>query len=302
MIVMVVVVVGVFRDREDNYSRGGSRGGYQSNRFDDSGMDDPRFANKFGGGGGGSSGGPLTTNRRAESLAGIPTIGQSEAEKKKAAKLEEERKAKEEKAAKAKAKAEAEAQAKAELEAAKQAAKAREEAARVHAATALASGKKGVELRDEIAGMAEKPTGASLLSNILVGLEDKQSYTWVTKEEYGEALAFLVENDDDAQFRLINELVKFYNTIQFPKIEVKSGTRALIEVVFQLLYSLDIIDAPGFNKWWDDEDEDEVPGRQKSIVQTTSFMTWLNEADESDDEDDDDDSLEPPPNNTNNNN
>jgi predicted nucleic acid-binding Zn-ribbon protein len=265
-------------------------------------MDDPRFANKFGGGG--NSGSPLTTNRRAESLSGIPTIGQSEAEKKKAAKLEEEKRAKEEKAAKAKAKAEAEARAKAELEAVKIAAKAKEDEAKVHAVTALATGKKGEDLKNEIAGMDEKPTGAALIANVLAGLDDRQSYGWVAKEEYGEALAFLVAEDAEAQFKLINEVVKFCNDIKFPKIEVKSGTRALIEVIFQLFYKFDIIDASGFNRWWSDEDEDEAPGRHKAIIQTTTFMTWLNEDDESEgeDEDDDDDSLEPPPNNNNMNN
>ena len=294
---------GGYRDRQDNFRGGGgygndSRGGYQSNRYDDSGTDDPRFAGKFGGSGSGPN---VSSNRRAESIAAIPTLGLSEADKRKAAKLEEEKKLKEEKAAKAQAKAEAEAKAKAEKEAEKEAEKAKDEAARAHAVTALASGKKGEELKTEIAAMAEKPTGAALLANILSGLEDKQSYGWCTMDQYGAALAYLVSDSDKEQFKLINEIVKFCNTIGFPKIEVKSGTRALIEVVFQLLYSLDIVDATGFNLWWDDEDEEEIPGRGKSILQTTTFMTWLNEEDEDEDEDDvdDDGSLEPPPNNNN---
>ena len=291
----------------DRYESGGSRGqdfrsgGFSSNRFDDSGFDDPRFAGKFGGG---SRGGPpLATNSRAESLAGIPTLGMSEIDKKKAAKAEQDKKIKEEKAAKAKAKEEAEAKAKKELEDKKIAEKEREERAKEYAATAFATGKLGDELKSEIENMTNKPSGSALVAHILAGLEDKKSIDWCSKEKYGEALKLLVAENDKEQMKVINEIVKFCNTIDFPKIEVKSGTRPLIEVLFQLLYSLEILDPSGFNMWWDDEDEEETPGRGRSILQTTNFMTWLNEVEvDEDEEDDDDGSLEPPPNNNNINN
>jgi hypothetical protein len=296
---------GGYRGGSDSRYGSDSRGGgYQANRFDDTGgMDDPRFASKFGGSSGGGGQSSVSSDRRAASIAAIPTLGLSEADKRKAAKVEEEKKAKEEKAAKLKAKEEKAAAEKAAKEEAKAAAKAKEEAAGAHASTALASGKKGEELQKVIEGMAEKPSGAALLAQVLAGLEDKLSYGWCAKEEYGAALGYLVAEQDQEQFKLINELVKFCDTIQFPKIEVKSGTRALIEVVFQLLYNLDIVEASGFNLWWEDEDEDEVPGRGKSILQTTTFITWLNEEEyDSEDEEDDDGSLEPPPNNNNINN
>jgi hypothetical protein len=49
-------------------------------------------------------------------------------------------------------------------------------------------------------------------------------------------------------------------------------------------------------KWWDDEEFDEIPGRSDALVQTTTFVNWLNEADE-DEEEENYEGLEPAPRN-----
>ena len=96
----------------------------------------------------------------------------------------------------------------------------------------------------------------------------------------------------------IYELQQYCHKIGFPKIDTKSGKRAYFEVIFQLFYQFDIVDATGFQAWFDDELFDELPGRVDALVQATEFMNWLNEEEEvSDDEDEEIEGLEPAPRN-----
>lgn len=191
---------------------------------------------------------------------------------------EEERKQREEKEAAAAAKS-----------AALQAEKEATEASRRRSIELRDSGVKGDALLQQIQQMEPKPDPVSLVAVLLEAIVDPCSgpsaaIKWCGKQEYGPALASLLGVDIKKQFLVLLEVQKYCNSLKFPKIEIKGEKRNLIEIIFQVLFSAEIIDHAGFMAWSDDSDYDDVPGKQSAIIQTTNFMVMLNDIDEDDEQ------------------
>ncbi len=251
---------------------------------------DPRFAGKFGsnsGGGGGGSG----------SNAPLPTLGPTPEE---LAAIEE---AKVAKAAKAAERAETERKAKEAKEAAKEAERVAQEEAKAAAVVAsgaageaYGTGLKGDALVAYLKGMAVKPTGAALVSAVMSKLEDASNLKWCGIAEYGAAIKSLVGDNAKAQAAALHAIQAHLNSLpaKFPKMETKGKTRAVIEVLFQLLYANEVVDPAGFHEWADDDDDSN--GKLTAVVQTTSFLQFLREADEDggEGEEGDDDEIDAP--------
>lgn len=212
-------------------------------------------------------------------------IGKSEEQ------LKAEEEAKAAKAAKALAREEAARQEKAAKEAAA-AAKEAEAVARKESETvaanaasaAMATELKGDALVEYLTGLSVKPTGAALITEILAKESDTTSVKWVGLAEYGAAIAFLVKNKPKEQMRALYSIQIHCHKIKFPKIDVKGTKRAVIDLLFQLLYKYEIIEDYGFLAWADDDEE--VPGRVNAVVQTTEFMRVLTDVDDEEYEDD----------------
>jgi hypothetical protein len=277
-------------DRRGYGDRGGypeKRGFASNNRYEtDEPVDDPRFAGKFTG----------SDRTPKVDISSIPTIAVPE--KREDPKAEERRAAQEEKLQKAAAKAEAERKAKEEQLARKEAELAAIETQKSDAAALIASGTKGQDLLDKIKGSETKPAGAALLAALLPTLPSVDNIAWTSPEEYGLALSALLHGNDREQMLFIYELQKHCHTHNFPRLQTKSGQRSLIDILFQLLYKNDILEASGIMKWWDDEEFDEIPGRSDALVQVTTFVNWLNEEDEEEEaEEEDYEGLEPAPRN-----
>ncbi|KAK1929308.1 Eukaryotic translation initiation factor 4 gamma 2 [Phytophthora citrophthora] len=147
----------------------------------------------------------------------------------------------------------------------------------------LASGKKG----EELAAVAKdnfkkngRPTGAVVFEAVTNAAEDvaKSSANWIAMPAYGELLKFAMEDSDKKdQMEALYALQVFLNKYDFPK--------GLIEKCFMALYSLDIIDESGFFEYKYDVDGD-VPGRMKAIIQTSTWLTWLETPEEESEEED----------------
>jgi hypothetical protein len=181
---------GRYGDYEDGHRGGGypsSRG--QSNRYDD-GMDDRRFANKF------SSGGSRNGSAK-QSLSNIPTVENSQADKKKAVKLDAVKKAKVEAEARAEAQFKSENEVVRRNEVVKREAKAKEDKDKVLVVVALRKSGDGKKLLKDFKELSKKektlPTAASLVALILPGLNDKLSCDWVI--EYGPVFRYVVFED-----------------------------------------------------------------------------------------------------------
>ncbi|CAH0481278.1 unnamed protein product [Peronospora belbahrii] len=147
----------------------------------------------------------------------------------------------------------------------------------------LASGKKGEELAaiaKDIFAKNGRPCGAVLFEAVTAVAEDvaKSSANWIAMPAYGELLKLgMEESDKKNQIEALYALQVFLNTYDFPK--------GLLEKCFMALYSLDIIDESGFFEYKYDVDRD-VPGRMKAIVQTSTWLTWLETPEEESDEGD----------------
>ncbi|POM59104.1 Hypothetical protein PHPALM_36159, partial [Phytophthora palmivora] len=124
-----------------------------------------------------------------------------------------------------------------------------------------------------------RPSGAVLFEAVTTAAEDvaKSSANWIAMPAYGELLKFAMEDSDKKdQMEALYALQIFLNKYDFPK--------GLIEKCFMALYSLDIIDETGFFEYKYDVDGD-VPGRMKAIIQTSTWLTWLETPEEESEED-----------------
>jgi len=155
------------------------------------------------------------------------------------------------------------------------------------AAEVLNSGLKGEELVDFMKSLQQLPTGSSLISAILSQLSNPQSLKWCFKLEYGLALAHLLAGNSFAQVKALYIVQSHCFNLNFPKIEVKEKSRALIEILFQLLYQHDIIEAGAYITWADDDTESS--GKVTAVIQTTPFLLFIREDDVQDEEEEDDD-------------
>ncbi|KAG2521793.1 hypothetical protein JM16_006116 [Phytophthora kernoviae] len=148
----------------------------------------------------------------------------------------------------------------------------------------LASGKKGEELvavAKDLFGKQGSPSGSVLFETVTNAAEDvaKSSANWIALPAYGELLKFGMEKSDKKdQMEALYALQVFLNKYEFPK--------GVMEKCFMALYSLDIIEDVGFFEYKYDVDGD-VPGRMKAIIQTSSWLTWLETPEEESEEEDD---------------
>jgi hypothetical protein len=220
-------------------------------------------------------------------------------EKEQAALKEKEAKLAAKKAAEEQAKA-AKAAKEAEEEAKKAALAERANQVNVNAAAAFESKLVGAALTAHIKEnyIAKKLpfSAAALLSQVLTKLPDAKNMKWLAKDSYGPALSYLnvaLDNGNIAdQVDSIYEIQRFCHSISFPKIDVKGEKRALVELIFQLSYQNDVIEAEGFLEWADDEKHDNIPGKTDALVQSTKFMVFIKEAMEEDDEEEEEDEAE----------
>lgn len=147
----------------------------------------------------------------------------------------------------------------------------------------LACGKKGEELAavaKDIFAKNGRPGSAVLFEAVTAAAEDvaKSSANWIAMPAYGELLKFGMEDADKKdQMEALYALQLFLNKYEFPK--------GVIEKCFMALYSLDIIDETGFFEYKYDVDGD-VSGRMKAIIQTSTWLTWLETPEEESDEED----------------
>ncbi|KAE9314843.1 hypothetical protein PR003_g19137 [Phytophthora rubi] len=261
---------------------GGDRFGredrFGGDRYDGGGRAAGRFAR--GGDDVSSSFSNMRVSGRQEQAAPAPEPQMSEKKARAQQKREErKKKAEEERLAAEEAKhVAAEEKKKAEEAAAKKADADRETMKQV-----LASGKKGEELAavaKEAFAKNGRPSGAVVFEAVTTAAEDvaKASANWIAMSAYGELLKFAMEDTDKKeQMHALYALQVFLNKHDFPK--------GLIEKCFMALYSLDIIEETGFFEYKYDVDGD-VPGRMKAIIQTSSWLTWLETPEEESEEED----------------
>jgi len=89
-----------------------------------------------------------------------------------------------------------------------------------------------------------------------------------------EILGRYVENIADRELQLLFAIQALVTQRQHPK--------GLIQGIFETLYDGNVVSEEGFTSWTTNDDPSEREGKAVALKSITSFLTWLNEAEESD--------------------
>ena len=192
-------------------------------------------------------------------------------------------------------------------EAAKKKAEEKAEAERVKAAAAEAKAaevaKREADFlaeKDKLAGLASsKKTGAELAKDVAAMQPSALGFAaaffaargadlgWLKSE--GDALKVVApEGDVQKQADLLFAAQRHFHGLDFPK---DANGKALVQNAFKTLFLTEVVDIDAFEAWRDDESEEReaIPGKIKTLTQTTDFFSYLDTVDDDDDDDDDED-------------
>ena len=121
-------------------------------------------------------------------------------------------------------------------------------------------------------------TGSQLLKGILNKYNDPNIYNWIELNQYGSSLQLLLKNDLKEQLLCLLMIQNYSNSFGFPKITYKNKQVYFLKIIFQLLFTYDIIDESTFWNWQDilidivDIDENT---KKLLCIQTTEFFNIL---------------------------
>lgn len=121
-------------------------------------------------------------------------------------------------------------------------------------------------------------TGSQVLKSILEIYSNPENYNWIELQEYGKVLQNLLENNIDEQLLCLLIIQEYTIKLGLPKIIYKNSQVYYIKLIFQLLFTYDIIEETTFWKWHElyttliDVDDDI---KKKICIQTTGFFNIL---------------------------
>lgn len=139
-------------------------------------------------------------------------------------------------------------------------------------------------------------TAAALVTAFLSGqTATALKYHLFSDEKYGLAVKHLLEEEAStkvtAQVRLLEAVEMFCHEQGFVKVDVKSGQKYLIDVLFRLMYAYELVEEDAFFEWYESSAGDSAGTdssaraevKLKAVMQSTDFFGWLlQDAEESD--------------------
>jgi hypothetical protein len=132
----------------------------------------------------------------------------------------------------------------------------------------------GEELNSYLENLNNKISGSELLNGILKKYDDPNTIKWFNSTEYGLGLKYLLENNITDQVICLILIQNYCQKHGLIKIQYKNSQIYLIKLLFQLLFTNDIIDETAFLKWQENLDEINIDEKTKNllIIQTTEFF------------------------------
>lgn len=124
----------------------------------------------------------------------------------------------------------------------------------------------------------ENVSGSQLLNTILKKYNKPDNLSWLDKEEYGTILSNLLDNNFQDQLLCLLLIQNHCIQIGMPKITFKDKQMYYIKLIFQLMFTQDMIDESVYWKWYElsptftDINEDT---KNKICIQTTEFFNIL---------------------------
>ena len=127
------------------------------------------------------------------------------------------------------------------------------------------------------------PSVDKLVFHLLFEKEMKNpdpSCAWSSADKYGAALLSLVEEDIGGQIQVLWGIQKYCDKLGFPKL----NEEYLVQTMFRSMYQFDLVGDEAFIEWKEDESEDHMEGKLKSVIQTVDWFVWLEEDEEEEEE------------------
>lgn len=121
-------------------------------------------------------------------------------------------------------------------------------------------------------------SGSQLLNSILNKYQDPNKWNWINDEEYGKVLSEILEDNFEEQLLCLLLIQNYSVKTGMQKITYKDKDIYFIKLIFQLLFTQDIIHETVYWKWHEllstftDVSEDI---KNKLFIQTTEFFNIL---------------------------
>lgn len=120
-----------------------------------------------------------------------------------------------------------------------------EEVARLSAIEALASGKRGKDLKEFVMAQEKRTTAGALLRAALEGNATPQDMKWAGKDEFGPVLTELSGGSTEQQVGIIYAVMGKCHEMGFPK----EGGGAVVQTIFMSMYNSDLCEEEAFIEW-----------------------------------------------------
>ena len=125
---------------------------------------------------------------------------------------------------------------------------------------------------------SSKLYGPEYLTGLLETIKETD-LTWISLDKYGTLLKYLLEDNLDSQFISLLVIQDYVKKCGFTKITYKNTQIYQIKILFQLLFTNEIIDEPAYWKWQEylaeTNDLDEKT-KNLLVIQTNDFFQILN--------------------------
>jgi hypothetical protein len=125
---------------------------------------------------------------------------------------------------------------------------------------------------------SSKLYGPEYLTGLLETIKETD-LTWISLDKYGILLKYLLEDNSDSQFISLLVIQDYVKKFGFTKITYKNTQIYQIKILFQLLFTNEIIDEPAYWKWQEYLAEtNDLDEKTKNIlvIQTNDFFQILN--------------------------
>lgn len=134
----------------------------------------------------------------------------------------------------------------------------------------------GFELADKAKEL--NLSGVQILKSLLNKYNNPEDYSWIDTNKYGEVLQIMLADNLQEQLICLLLIQNYSCALGLPKVSYKDKSVYYIKLIFQLLFTYDIIDESVYWKWQElltnlsDIDEDT---KNKICIQTTEFFNIL---------------------------
>jgi hypothetical protein len=93
---------------------------------------------------------------------------------------------------------------------------------------------------------------------------------WADPSKFGDAFLSLVEGNTSRQMQILHGIQKYCCMKDFPKVK----DEYLVQAMFRSIYKSKLANLEAFYKWKEDESENHIGGKTKTIIQTVGWFNW----------------------------